>query len=81
MHTCMLMLTYGRLEKSHCSFLGLTFCHLPEITVMAESILCPCFKCEDAEDLKKKGKGRNGGGYGENREAWEQGGHRIEIRK
>lgn len=48
---------------------------------MAESILCPCFKCEDAEDLKKKGKGRNGGGYGENREAWKQGGHRIEIRK
>lgn len=39
---------------------------------MAESILCPCFKCEDAEDLKKKGKERKGGGYGENREAWKR---------
>lgn len=58
MHTCMLMLTYGRLEKSNRSFLGLTFCRLPEITVMAESILCPCFKCRRSKEERKREKRR-----------------------
>jgi hypothetical protein len=37
---------------------------------MAESLQCPCFKGETAEVLKKKGKGREGGVFRENREAW-----------